>query len=490
MENIRQSKQEAFTETLERAYLVGADTGEGEAFVRSMEELGNLAQACNMEVVGYMTQKLNAVNHGLYIGTGKVKEVKEKAEELNADIILFDNALSPVQLRNLQRELDMPVLDRTALILEIFSSRAKTREAKLQVEVARLQYMLPRLVGMHAALSRQGGGSSGGSSGGGTLSNRGSGEKKIELDRRTIEQTLTSLKRELEVVSHEKETQRKLRMASGIPRVALVGYTNAGKSTLMNRMVDEYMKSDEKMVLEKDMLFATLETTVRKIIPEKNKEFLLSDTVGFISKLPHGLVKAFRSTLDEVKEADLLLLVVDYSDSHYKEQLKVTQETLKELGADEIPNIIIYNKADLFHENQVNQSNQQNQANQSNQQNQVNQSNPENQQNQSSQLNLADVQSGDDRMQLMKFPMIDGNSIYMAAKPKIGLKELVGMINDKVFSDYVNCTMRVPFDKGQIIGYLNQNAQVISTKYLEDGTEVELKCTNADYNRYLQYVIN
>ena len=228
------------------------------------------------------------------------------AMDCGADVIIFDNSLSPMQLRNLQERLEKPVLDRSTLILDIFAGRARSREAKLQVEVARLQYMLPRLVGLHAALSRQGGGT-------GSLSNKGAGEKKLELDRRVLERRLTQLRRELKEVGEERQTQRKRRAGSGMPRVALVGYTNAGKSTLLNAMLDLYGSDEtdveEKKVMEKDMLFATLDTTVRKIAADNHHAFLLSDTVGFIHKLPHNLVEAFHSTLEEAKEASLLLQV-------------------------------------------------------------------------------------------------------------------------------------------------------------------------------------
>ena len=235
-------------------------------------------------------------------------------------------------------------MDRTALILEIFSDRAKTREAKLQVELARLQYLLPRLAGMGTALSRQGGGS-------GSRSNKGAGEKKLELDRRHIEHRITECKRELEVVKKNRITQRKSRKNSAIPQVSLVGYTNAGKSTIMNQLLSFYgnleiAHNEHKLVLQKDMLFATLETTIRKITPPNKSPFYLSDTVGFIDKLPHNLVDAFRSTLEEACEADLLLQVVDVSDPYYKDQMRVTNETLAELGAGHIPQIIVYNKAD------------------------------------------------------------------------------------------------------------------------------------------------
>ncbi len=221
------------------------------------------------------------------------------------DYVIFNDTLSPSQLKNLQREIDVPVWDRTYLILEIFSRRARTKEAKMQVESARLQYMLPRLMGLRDSLGRQGGAS-------GSLSNKGSGEKQIELDRRKIEGRISELRRELERMEQEREVQRRKRTQGTYPQAALVGYTNAGKSTLLNKLVELSSGKEEKMVMAKDMLFATLDTTVRKISLSGSQDFLLSDTVGFISRLPHSLVKAFRSTLDEIRYADLLLHVVDF----------------------------------------------------------------------------------------------------------------------------------------------------------------------------------
>ena len=300
---------------MEKAIIVGLDLGTHRDFAHSMEELEELAIACELEVVGELTQHAQAVNKAFYIGTGKVEQLQMLAEETDADLIIFDNALSPMQLRNLQQKLHMPIMDRTTLILEIFSKRARTREAKLQVDVAALQYALPRLVGLHDALSRQGGAS-------GAMSNKGAGEKKLELDRRHIEQRLATLRRELAQVEKDRNTQRKARQKNAIPLVSLVGYTNAGKSSVMNALLTYCDSEEEKQVLEKDMLFATLETMVRKVNREDGKSFLLSDTVGFINELPHNLVQAFRSTLEEVKNADLLLQVIDFSDPHSDDRLR------------------------------------------------------------------------------------------------------------------------------------------------------------------------
>jgi len=412
-----------------KALLVGVNLDDGTDFIQSMEELGSLAEACFMEVVGQVVQNLPAINKGLYIGTGKVAEVKETVGELQADIVIFDNALSPMQLRNLQQELDVEVIDRTALILDIFSERAQTSEAKMQVEIARLQYMLPRLVGLRTSLGRQGGGSG--------LSNKGAGEKKLELDRRRIEHRMSELRKSLETVSQERETQRKQRMQSGIPRVALVGYTNAGKSTLLNVLIDEYVGDDTKKVLEKDMLFATLDTTVRKITPKNHKPFLLSDTVGFINQLPHNLVKAFRSTLEEAKYADLLLEVIDFSDKNYKDHMRVTEETLKEIGAGEVPVVYIFNKADLVE---------------------------------------------------VSIPSVKDHKIFMSAKQKVGLEELLQLIETVLFKDYVECDMLIPYANGGVLAALTESADITSTAYEPEGTMIHLNCKVSDYNKYQAYV--
>ena len=324
----------------ERAILVGVNIDFQENFEKLMDELENLALACDIEVVGRETQNLLEINKPLYVGKGKAEEIAKKAEALNVDMVIFNNELSGTQTRNLADIFSCEVFDRTALILEIFSRRARTKEAKLQVEVARLEYMLPRLVGLHKSLGRQGGGAG--------FFNKGSGEKKIELDRRRIEDKLTELKKELEELSKDREVQRKKREESDIPLVSLVGYTNAGKSTLMNYMIDRFVKDEDKRVFEEDMLFATLDTSVRKIELDDNRKFLLSDTVGFISELPHDLIKAFRSTLEEIKNADLLLEVIDYSDPDFDTHLDVTKKTLESIGASDIPVIYVYNKSELM----------------------------------------------------------------------------------------------------------------------------------------------
>ena len=396
-----------------------------------------------MEVVGVETQNVSQINTGVYVGTGRVEEIKAVAHMMGAEVIIFDNTLSPMQLRNLKDIIERPVFDRTHLILQIFSSRARTREAQIQVETARLQYELPRLTGMGEILSRQGDGSGG-------LSNKGAGEKKLELDKRKIRHRISELKKELREVEKNRETQRKRRLVQGIPQVALVGYTNAGKSTLLNAFIDKYEENEEKKedrkVMAKNMLFATLDTTVRKIhLPDK-REFLLSDTVGFISKLPHNLVEAFHSTLEEVKFANLLLEVVDYSDEHYMDHMEVTRQTLKELGADEIPCIHVFNKCDIAKAN-----------------------------------GREDVPA--------ELPHIGKDCIYMAAGQNIGLEELVQLISNHIYQDYVECTMLIPYTEGALVSYFNENATVKETEYEAEGTKITMSCLLKDLKKYKEYVI-
>lgn len=427
---------------MEKAILVGVNLNDGEDYQYSLQELENLARACGMETVGVTWQTLPEIHKAFYIGTGKVEEVKETAEETDAELIIFDNSLTPMQLRNLQDKIGRPILDRSILILNIFEKRAQSREAKLQVEAARLQYMLPRLVGLHAALSRQGGGS-------GSMSNRGAGEKKLELDRRVLERRLTECQRELKTIGSQWQVQQKQRAASGIPRISLVGYTNAGKSTLLNAMLELYgtedNKAEEKRVMERDMLFATLTTTVRRIAPDGHPPFLLSDTVGFIHKLPHHLIEAFRSTLEEAKEADVLLLVADYSDSHYKEQIAVTRNTLKELGADRIPVIYVYNKADKV--------------------------------------------SADEIPGRHALPAVTHDSIYLSAREKNGMEELVCLIEKKLADGYRECTMRIPYTDGRAVSYLKENAAVHEIEYQAEGIYLKANCREQDYRYYEKYVI-
>lgn len=418
-------------EGIQKAVLVGVRVNEEQAdFQYSMEELGNLAAACDIEEAGQLTQTLTRINPSYYIGKGKAKEVTELREQLEASVVIFNDELSPSQIRNLEKELDCPVIDRTMLILDIFAQRAKTREAQLQVEIAQLEYRLPRLVGLRESLGRQGGGAG--------LRNRGAGETKLELDRRKIEEKITALTRQLEGLVSQRKIQRKQRAKKEIPAVSLVGYTNAGKSTLMNAIIEVYEPAKKKQVFEKDMLFATLETAVRGISLPDNKSLLLTDTVGFVSKLPHHLVKAFRSTLEEVAEADLLVHVVDYSNPSYKKLMEITERTLKDIGVDNIPILYAYNKSDRID---------------------------------------------------APIPSVQADGVYLSAKQRIGIEELVQTIRQHIFTDYVPCEMLIPYEHGEIVSYFNDHAHIIETRYEPEGTHLILECKSSDTEKYRDYVL-
>jgi len=414
-----------------KALLVGVNINNDTNFDESMDELKNLAIACDFGVIEQVMQNLKNFNKVFCVGTGKVEEIKLLIEETNCDVIIFDNELSPTQLRNLGGMLGSEIMDRTSLILEIFARRAKTKEAKIQVELARLQYMLPRLIGIKESLSQQ--------SGGVGITTRGPGEKALELDRRKIEKKISALNKELEMISNERQTQRKKRQKAELPSVALVGYTNSGKSTLMNALIEQVNQSENKKVLSKNILFASLDTAVRNISLSDNRNFLLFDTVGFVSKLPHNLVKAFRSTLEELSSADLLLHVIDASSPAYERQIEVTEKTLQQIGAEGIPTIYVYNKSDLT---------------------------------------------------TLKFPIIGHDKVYISALKRAGLDELIALINQKVFNQYIKCRMFIPYTKGSLISYLNDHAYVKSVSHQNKGTLLTLECRKSDYKRYKQFAYN
>ncbi len=299
--------------------------------VEHLDELEFLAQTLNIEIINSFRQRLEHPDPRTFVGKGKLEEISVFAKMEKLDLVIFDDDLSPSQLRNLEKELKLKIYDRSLLILDIFLKRAKTSQAKTQVELARFQYLLPRLTRMWTHLERQRGG---------TGTRGGAGEKEIETDRRIIRDRISLLRKQLDKVEKQAETRRKSR--SGIVRVALVGYTNAGKSTLMRLL----SKED---VYAKDELFATVDSTVRKVVIEQIP-FLLSDTVGFIRKLPHNLIESFKSTLAEVREADILLHVIDAANPAYEEHNAVVEETLHEIGAADIPLIRVFNKVDLVEE--------------------------------------------------------------------------------------------------------------------------------------------
>lgn len=313
----------------ERVILVGIQTSGDEDVQASLDELEDLAETAGALTVAKMIQNREAVHPGTYIGKGKIEEVRQTALALGATGIICDDELSPAQLNNLEQELDLKVMDRTLVILDIFAGRATTSEGKLQVELAQLRYRQARLVGLRSSLSRLGGG----------IGTRGPGEKKLEMDRRLIQKRIAALRRELEEVSRHRELIREKRKKGQTRVAAIVGYTNAGKSTLLNRLTDAG-------VLEENQLFATLDPTTRLLKLPDGQSVLLTDTVGFIRKLPHHLIEAFQSTLEEAKYADFLIHVVDASNPKMEEQMQVVYDTLRELGADDKPVITLFNKQD------------------------------------------------------------------------------------------------------------------------------------------------
>ena len=323
------------SEQKEKFILVGVETGK-DRMEESLAELNELLDTAGGETVGKIIQNLESINKATYVGKGKVKEIKELAEELQADGIVCDDELSPAQLSNLKDELDIKVLDRTLVILDIFAAHAKTSEGKLQVELAQLKYRSSRLTGLGKNLSRLGGG----------IGTRGPGESKLETDRRAIRERVSQLRSEIEKMENVRDTLRKSRMSDGIPVIAIVGYTNAGKSTFLNKITDAG-------ILAEDKLFATLDPTTRSLKIPDGEEVLFTDTVGFISKLPHNLVDAFKSTLEEAKYADLILHIADASNPEADEQMKVVYRTLEELKVTGKPIITFLNKQDKIEEEKI-----------------------------------------------------------------------------------------------------------------------------------------
>lgn len=412
-----------------RGIIVGLNKDNQVDYTESMVELENLCEACDIQVVAHMVQNAKKINAKYYIGSGKLEELAYLRAVQEIDIVVFNNELSASQIKNIEDAVGCRVIDRTVLILDIFGERAKTREAKLQVEVASLEYALPRLIGANENLGRQGGGVG--------TKNKGAGEKKLELDRRQVEEKIAALNKELEKLKGQRTTQRNKRRKSHLPTVALVGYTNAGKSTIMNQLVSQFNKGEEKLVFEKNMLFATLETSVRSIKLPDHRAFLLSDTVGFVSNLPHHLVKAFRSTLEEVCEADLLIHVVDLSSPHYKKQIEVTNETLKQIGAEHVPMIYVYNKVDLIDE--------------------------------------------------LEMDSIEQEGIKISAKQNRGMEALIETICEEIFAEYIKTQLFIPYKDLNLISKINEDCMVKGQAYKEEGVVLDIECMTTYADKYRDY---
>ena len=402
---------------------------------RSMDELEGLCEADGIQVVGRLEQSLERPNSATLIGKGKVEELRDLCESMEVDTVVFNEELSGIQIRNLEEALGVRVIDRTILILDIFADRALSKEGKLQVELAQLKYRLPRLTGFGRSLSRLGGG----------IGTRGPGEKKLETDRRHIARRIDDIREELAKAGKSRQTQKSGRAKSGMPVVALVGYTNSGKSAIMNRLLDMFEEetsaglTENKKVGSEDMLFATLDTAHRKLSLGKGMDFILIDTVGFVSGLPHDLVDAFKSTLEEVKDADVLVHVVDNSREDKDFQIEVTGNVIRQLGAGGAYTIMAYNKTDIAPEE----------------------------------------------------PMITGgnDAVFISARTGDGMDALADAIRKAIFSDMVGASLLIPYDKGSIVSYLCENGQVDSMDYKENGTLLTGTFREADYNKYRSFSI-
>lgn len=397
----------------------------------SMEELKELAKAAGAEVVGSIIQNRPAREAAFYIGKGKVEEIRAYCESLDATVVIFNDELSGAQIRNIEELVQRKVIDRTTLILDIFAQRALSKEGKLQVELAQLKYRMPRLYGMGGEMSRTGAG----------IGTRGPGEQKLEVDKRHILNKMADIRQELRDVKKNRDTQRAQRLKSNIPIVALVGYTNAGKSTLLNELIKTHKDySVEKEVLSKDMLFATLDVTLRKALLPNKREFLVVDTVGFVSKLPHDLVEAFKATLEEVHYADLIVHVVDATNDSFEIQENTTKNVLKELDANDKPTIMAYNKID--------------------------------------------------RLDLDIYPKNQENTVYISAKQGINMDKLIDMIQNALMENTYKVNLLLPYDKGDVFNKLKNKYNIEKFEYVENGIELTVDLDEEDYNMYKIYIIN
>lgn len=409
----------------QRAFLVGVEI-RGDPDLLNLEdslaELELLADTAGLEVVGQATQVLDHPNPVTYIGSGKVEEVQALMEETLADVLIFDNELSPRHLRELEEKLGdkIQVTDRTALILDIFAQHANTSDGHLQVELAQYEYRLPRLTRAWTHLARQGGGASGRSGSAGGVGLRGPGETQLEVDRREIRKRISMLKEELEKVRAHRMRYRSQRKRTRIPIIALVGYTNAGKSTLLNRL-------SKANVYVADQLFATLDPTTRRVTMPGGHDALVTDTVGFIQKLPTQLIAAFRATLEEIAEADLLIHVIDITHPNAKAQSQAVEETLKEIGAEQIPVVIALNKIDQ----------------------------------------LADPQMVD--AALAEFE----NSVAISAKTGSGIELLVRAVETQLYETYLPIKVRLPYQQGQLISLFHEQGQVSFVEHGRGGVRME-----------------
>ena len=419
----------------ERALLVSVETQtQTWSAGDSLEELAALAETVDVEVVGSVSQKLNHPHPGTYVGKGKLEEIKQLMEDLDFNLVMVDGELTPAQQRNLESALELKIIDRTALILDVFARRAQTREGRLQVELAQLQYRLPRLTRMWSHLSRQ--------AGGGGVGLRGPGETQLESDRRMANTRISFLKEQLVDVHAHRERYRKQRKKAPIAVVSLVGYTNAGKSTLLNKITG----SD---VLAEDKLFATLDPTTRRITLPSGREVLLTDTVGFINNLPTQLIAAFRATLEEIEEASMLVHVVDLTHQNAPEQVITVNDTLEELGVDDRPVLYALNKIDAMP--------------------------PEHLEN----LDAVKTELG-----------IDGDSVAISAEKGINIEELLTHIEETLEREegFQSVVVTIPYDKSDLVERFHTNGHVVERDFTEKGTVITGSLPNREISRFKPYL--
>ena len=418
---------------MERVLVVGVDLKTDVIDIEnSMDELEELVRAAQGVVISRLTQKREKIHSALFIGKGKAEEIKNYCEELNVSTVVFNDELSGAQLRNLEEIIDKKIVDRTTLILDIFSTRADSKEGQLQVKLAQLKYRLPRLVGFRDYLSREGAG----------IGTRGPGEQKLETDRRHILKEIDNIEKTLKTIEKNRDIKRKQRQSSNLPIVALVGYTNAGKSTILNTLLNLNEEEDNKTVFVKDMLFATLDTSHRKAVLPNGQPFLLTDTVGFVSKLPTNLIEAFKGTLEEVKYADLILHVVDASNEDLDIQIKTTNSILKDLDVLNKPIITVFNKIDKMEENNLAYDNK-----------------------------------------------IVDTKILISAKSGENIDKLMKLIEEMLPQQYKQVTMMLPYDEQSAVDYFMSNYKVRDLKYTEEGTEMKLDINQVDKEIYKSFIV-
>lgn len=428
----RQKFEVVTEEVPERAILVGIDRGCVDwPFEESLAELERLANTAGAEVVHTISQRLDDPNPRTFIGTGKAEELERLVHEFDADVVILDDELSPSQQSNLERIVGKPVkvIDRTALILDIFALHATSKEGRLQVKLAQNQYLYPRLRGMwsHLAAHRMGGG---------VGSRFGEGESQLEVDRRLVRKRISRIRRELKDLESSRSTQRKHRNASGVFRIALAGYTNAGKSSLMNALTDA-------QVLAYDKLFATLDSTTRTLELPGKLSVTLTDTVGFIQKLPHNLVEAFHSTLDEIREADLILLVVDAASNQRSSQLKAVLDVLGQIGASDIPTLEVFNKIDLL--------------------------------------------EGQDCGELERLKALHPDAQFISARTGAGIDDLVSQLEREVQSLYVHVNACIPYDQGRYVTIAHEQGSIEQENYEADGIYLSMWLPTAIARQFEQF---